>query len=75
MIEPTDEMLRALLGRSAHRGLEALLAIVERDYTIRPRRRPPAEDPRCGQRRRGMECELPPGHPGNHGRSLWEAWA
>lgn len=37
MIEPTDEMFQALLGRTVPRGLEALLAIINRDYDVRPR--------------------------------------
>lgn len=31
--------------------------------------------PRCGQRRRGMSCELAEGHGGGHGRSSWEEWS
>jgi len=58
----------------ARAGLAAVLAIVERDYAIRPRRSPPTEDPRCGVSRHGRKCELPPGHWGNHGRGVWEAW-
>nr|WP_221374367.1 hypothetical protein [Actinoplanes polyasparticus] len=39
MIEPTAEMLRVMLGKSAHRALEAVLAIVERDYRLERRDR------------------------------------
>jgi hypothetical protein len=60
----------APLGSSkevARAGLAAVLALVERDYTIA--RRPPA---RCGSRgfAGSVGCQRKPGHDGNHRWSL-----
>jgi hypothetical protein len=77
VIEPTDEMIYAFVGEpeitatDAHAiriGLAAVLAIVERDFSLRPAtcdQRHPTEDL--------AYCELPRGHGGSHSATVTRA--
>lgn len=72
MIEPTDEMIYAFAGEpeitatDAHAitaGLAAVLAIVERDYRVAPRRKPSWRDvPGCMCAPTGRPYRLCPVH-------------
>lgn len=88
MIEPTDEMANAgwdALPVSAQESgdidlddmkavLTVALAIVERDYAVRPRTVVGLKPKPCGSSRWGMPCDRPDGHPGNHLHTKSRSW-
>lgn len=86
MIEATNEMVSEAVNAAGGKGgvlwidealavVAAVLAIVERDYVVRPRTVVSLKPKPCGSSRWGMPCDRPDGHPGNHLHTESRSWA